>query len=89
MSTVQPEFTCHGCKHTLYSAPGGQHRNPAPHSRCSSLSRDIPMVLGPHQKWIGSELPVDCPIPLTQRERALRSPKAALAELVASPGCSG
>lgn len=55
--------TCHGCKHCHYSAPDGQHWNRAPHSRCTALSADVPMVLGPapEKKWIGSEVPRGCP----------------------------
>lgn len=54
-------LTCHGCRQCLYSAPGGQAWNRTPHSRCKALARDIPMVLGPHEKWLGSEVPTDCP----------------------------
>ena len=54
-------LTCHGCRHCLYSAPGGQAWNRNPHSRCKALARDIPMVLGPQEKWLASEVPRDCP----------------------------
>lgn len=58
-----PKLTCHGCKHCWYSAPGGQlPRKPYPHSRCLALNADIPMVLGPGQKWLGSEVPTACPV---------------------------
>lgn len=62
--------TCHGCRHNWYSAPGGivgldYPGRPAilsqPHSRCVKLQTYIPMVLGEHGKWIGSEIPADCP----------------------------
>jgi hypothetical protein len=59
--TGQP--TCHGCKHCWYSAPGGQlPLKPYPHSRCTALAVDVPMVLGPHEKWLGSEIPDNCPM---------------------------
>lgn len=62
-------LTCHGCKHCCYSAPYGQSGDypgrPAilsqPHSRCTALQEYIPMVLGEHAKWLGSEVPVACP----------------------------
>ena len=57
------EPTCHGCKNTLYSAPGGQSpHKPFPHSRCTALSRDIPMVVDKHEKWLASEVPSECPM---------------------------
>lgn len=62
--------TCHGCKHTWYSAPDGQVGDypgrPAilsqPHSRCTALGEHIPMLLDGHRKWIGSVVPAACPI---------------------------
>lgn len=62
--------TCHGCKGCHYSAPGGQKwatypGAPAillrPHSRCSILKVYVPMLLGDHDKWIGSDVPKECP----------------------------
>ena len=62
--------TCHGCKHNWYSAPGGlpgteYPGRPAimslPHSRCLELKEYVPMILGEHGKWIGSEIPNGCP----------------------------
>lgn len=53
--------TCHGCRFNLYSAPGGQRLVPFPHSRCLKLQANIPMILGPHEKWLGSRIPEDCP----------------------------
>jgi hypothetical protein len=49
------DLTCHGCKHCLYSAPGGQAGDypgrpeilSRPHSRCSALDVYVPMILGP------------------------------------------
>lgn len=54
--------TCHGCSDCHYTAPGGQAWNRSPHSRCSRLGVDVPMVLGDHQKWLGSEVPDSCPV---------------------------
>jgi hypothetical protein len=54
-------LTCHGCKSCLYSAPGGQAWNRQPHSRCIALKVDVPMILGERDKWLGSEVPRDCP----------------------------
>lgn len=53
--------TCHGCRFNLYSAPRGQRLVPIPHSRCLKLQENIPMILGPHEKWLGSRIPADCP----------------------------
>lgn len=53
--------TCHGCRSNLYTATWGQERDRRPHSRCSALKQNIPMILGPHDKWLGSEVPDDCP----------------------------
>lgn len=61
---------CDGCKHNHYSAPGGQAGNRTPHSRCSALNADIKMILGEHQKWLGSAIPKECP---TYPERAGKS----------------
>lgn len=58
--------SCNGCTHNWYSARHGQARNMTPHSRCSSLHRDIPMVVTREDKWVASEIPQDCP----QRPRA-------------------
>lgn len=55
-------LTCHGCKHCHYSAPGGQAWNRTPHSRCSELRVDVPMILGEHGKWLGSKVPAPCPV---------------------------
>jgi hypothetical protein len=64
------DATCHGCKHCLYSAPGGQQwaTYPGapeilmqPHSRCTALRIYVPMVLGQHGKWLGNEVPAGCP----------------------------
>lgn len=61
-------LTCHGCKHNWYSAPGGQQTYPGapeilsqPHSRCSALAVHVPMILGEHGKWLGSDVPAGCP----------------------------
>lgn len=55
-------LTCHGCKHCWYSAPGGQPPlKPYPHSRCTALAADVPMILGEQDKWLGSEVPAGCP----------------------------
>ena len=61
--------TCHGCRKNWYSAPGGQAWNRTPHSRCLALAADIPMIMGEHQKWLGSEVPAACP-------KIVTSPKA-------------
>ncbi|MGE3342270.1 MAG: hypothetical protein AB7L71_02450 [Vicinamibacterales bacterium] len=61
-------LTCHGCKHVHYTAPWGQAWDRTPHSRCSELRRNIPMVMGPHDKWLGSQIPADCP---THRQPSL------------------
>lgn len=61
--------TCHGCKSNHYTAPDGQTGDwpgrPAilsqPHSRCSALKVYVPMILGEHGKWLGSEVPKECP----------------------------
>lgn len=53
--------TCHGCPRVLYSAPGGQAWDRKPHSRCSALKVNVPMILGEHEKWLGSEVPPECP----------------------------
>lgn len=63
-------LTCHGCKHCWYSAPGGQSGDypgrPAilsqPHSRCIALQEYVPMVLGAYGKWLGSDVPMACPV---------------------------
>lgn len=53
--------TCHGCRSNLYTATWGQEWDRRPHSRCSALNQNIPMILGPHDKWLESEAPGDCP----------------------------
>lgn len=60
-STAIAGVRCDGCKHNHYSAPGGQALRPFPHSWCLELQRAIPMRLGPHEKWLSSEIPADCP----------------------------
>lgn len=66
---VKGRPTCHGCSRNWYSASGGQQTYPGapailalPHSRCLELSAYIPMVLGEHGKWVGSEVPPECPV---------------------------
>ncbi len=63
--------TCHGCKHCYYSARYGQSGvdypgRPAilsqPHSRCTELAVYVPMVMGEHDKWLGSRVPPECPV---------------------------
>lgn len=70
-SAAQPthmHLTCHGCKGNWYTAPGGQPTYPGapeilskPHTRCVTLGVYVPMVLGEHGKWLGSEVPGECP----------------------------
>lgn len=64
------KLSCNGCKYNWYSAPHGQTRNRAPHSRCMKLNADIPMIVqdysGGHRKWVGSEIPADCPVHMQQ-----------------------
>jgi MinD superfamily P-loop ATPase len=55
------KMTCHGCRRCLYTAPGGQAWNREPHSRCVELNVDVPMILGEHDKWVGSKVPSGCP----------------------------
>lgn len=65
--------TCHGCSEVVYTAPGGQlPLKPYPHVRCGALSRDIPMILGEHQKYLGNEVPDDCPLLERARDRHRR-----------------
>lgn len=62
-------LACHGCQHCWYSAPGGQVGDwpgrPAilsqPHSRCTALDVYVPMIVGDREKWLGSEIPKECP----------------------------
>lgn len=63
-------LSCNGCKHNWYSASGGLSGDypgrpeilSKPHSRCRELEEYIPMVLGEHGKWLGSEIPTACPV---------------------------
>lgn len=64
---VAPKLTCHGCKHCWYSAPYGQAWNRSPHSRCLALDADVPMIMGEHDKWLGSDVPAECPTHAQQR----------------------
>lgn len=67
---------CAGCKHLLYSAPGGQQGYPGcdpiltrPHSRCLYLKAYIPIVIEKKKgcdgttsnEWVRSEIPLGCP----------------------------
>lgn len=64
LAIVRAGIRCDGCPggHNHYSAPGGQWGRPEPHSWCRKLQRAIPMVLGPHEKWLSSAIPADCPV---------------------------
>ena len=57
---------CDGCKHNWYSASGGQALKPEPHSRCTALQQDIPMVLDARGSWLHSLKPENCPERLGQ-----------------------
>ena len=57
----KPGPRCDGCPQNHYSAPGGQHGRPEPHSWCLHFQRAIPMRMGPHDKWLASEIPPGCP----------------------------
>lgn len=61
MTSHKNQIRCDGCTGNVYSAPGGQALKRWPHSRCSWLDRDIPMILGDHGRWIASDVPLDCP----------------------------
>lgn len=60
---------CNGCKHNWYSAryglkgdyPGRPEILSQPHSRCTELGEYVPMVMGEHDKWLASRVPVGCP----------------------------
>ena len=57
-----PAAKCDGCKHIVYSAPGGQlPLKPFPHSRCGKLDVDVPMIIGEQGKWLSSLIPPGCP----------------------------
>lgn len=61
-NSVRQLGRCDGCGSNLYSAPNGQPpRKPEPHSRCSTLQADIPMVLDARGGWIASQKPEHCP----------------------------
>jgi len=47
------------CPYNIYSAPAGQAWNPKPHSRCTWLNVDVPMIVE-NGSWIGSEIPDGC-----------------------------
>ena len=59
--SLRPGPRCDGCNRNWYSAPGGQRGRPQPHSWCLDFGL-VPMRMGPHEKWLASEIPLECPI---------------------------